>query len=57
MREQAVELGLYALIMEGALKGLWGFADADQQKQLLDDYQKTRGGIVPAPVAAAAKTS
>jgi curli production assembly/transport component CsgG len=52
--KQAIELGLYATIMEGALRGLWSFADEARQQQLLDDYAKTRGGIVPAPVAAAA---
>ncbi len=55
--KQAIELGVYAIIMEGALKGLWAFADADKQKKLLDDYRQTRGGIVPASVAAAAKHS
>jgi curli production assembly/transport component CsgG len=55
--KQAIELGVYATIMEGALKRYWAFADAAKQKRLLDDYQKTRGGLVPAPVAAAAKSS
>ena len=55
--KQAIELGVYAIIMEGALKGLWAFADEEKQKQLLDDYQQTRDGIVPAPVVAAAKKS
>jgi curli production assembly/transport component CsgG len=51
--KQAVELGVYATIMEGALKGYWSFADPDKQKQLLDDYQKTRGGFAPASTSAA----
>lgn len=51
--EQAVELGVYATIMEGAQKGYWAFADPDKQKQLLDDYQNTRDGIVPVPTAPA----
>jgi curli production assembly/transport component CsgG len=55
--KQAIELGVYAIIMEGALKGLWAFADGDKQKELLDDYRQTRGGIVPAPVAASMKHS
>jgi curli production assembly/transport component CsgG len=49
--KQAIELGVYATIMEGALKKYWGFADEAQQKQLLDDYVARRDGIVP-PVAA-----
>jgi hypothetical protein len=44
---------VYATIMEGALKGYWSFADPDKQKQLLDDYQKTRGGFAPASKSAA----
>ena len=54
--KQAIELGVYALVMEGALKGLWAFGDPEKQQQLLDDYRETRGGIVPPAVAAAAKT-
>ncbi len=50
--KQAIELGVYATIMEGAVRRLWGFADDARQKQLLQDYWQTRGGIVPAPVAA-----
>jgi curli production assembly/transport component CsgG len=55
--KQAIELGVYATIMEGALKGYWGFADEDKQKRLLDDYRTTRGGLVPASIVAAAKSS
>ena len=55
--KQAIELAVYAVIMEGAQKGLWAVADANKQKQLLDDYRQTRDGIVPASVAATAKGS
>ena len=55
--KQAIELGVYATIMEGALKGYWAFADESKQKKLLEDYETTRGGLVPASVAAAVKTS
>ena len=50
--KQAIELGVYATIMEGALKKYWSFADEAQQKQLLDDYLARRDGLVP-PAAAA----
>jgi curli production assembly/transport component CsgG len=52
---EAIELAVYATIMEGTLKGYWGFADAARQKQLIDDYLKTRGGELP--YAAAKKLS
>ena len=45
--EQAVELAVYATIMEGALKGYWSFADEAVQARLTADYIKTRGGILP----------
>ena len=44
---QAVELAVYATIMEGALKGYWGFADGAAQARLTAEYIKTRGGIMP----------
>ena len=44
---QAVELAVYATIMEGALKGYWSFADQAVQARLTADYIKTRGGIMP----------
>lgn len=52
---EAIELAVYATIMEGTLKGYWGFVDAARQKQLIDDYLKTRGGELP--YAAAKKLS
>ena len=51
--KQAIELAIYALIMEGTMKGLWAFEDEDKQKQLLEDYRQTRDGVVPASAAAA----
>ena len=44
---QAVELAVYATIMEGALKGYWSFADEATQARLTAEYIKTRGGIMP----------
>lgn len=52
---QAIELAVYATIMEGALKGYWGFEDAAAQARLTDDYLKTRGGQVPYGLARTAK--
>jgi curli production assembly/transport component CsgG len=44
---QAIELAVYATIMEGALKGYWGFEDTAAQTKLTDEYFKTRGGQLP----------
>ena len=44
---QAIELAVYATIMEGALKGYWGFEDDAAQARLTEDYLKTRGGQLP----------
>lgn len=44
---QAIELAVYAMIMEGTIKGYWGFADKAREKQLVEDYVKTRGGSMP----------
>jgi curli production assembly/transport component CsgG len=44
---QAIELVVYASIMEGAIKGYWGFADETREKQLIEDYVKSRGGQLP----------
>lgn len=44
---QAIELAVYATIMEGALKGYWGFEDDAAQARLIEDYLKTRGGQLP----------
>lgn len=55
--KQAIELGVYAIIMEGAMKKIWAFADEEKQKQLVDDYLQTRDGIVPASAASAAQRS
>lgn len=44
---QAIELAVYATIMEGALKGYWGFADEAAQAKLTEEYLKTRGGQLP----------
>ena len=35
---QAVDLAVYATIMQGAKKGIWHFADPRKGRMLLDDY-------------------
>lgn len=44
--KQAIELGVYATIMEGCLAHIWSFADPAKQAALLKAYMKTRGGMV-----------
>ena len=53
---QAIELAVYATIMEGALKSYWGFEDAAAQARLTEDYLKTRGGQLPYGVLRTAKS-
>ena len=52
--KQAIELGVFATIMEGALKNYWGFEDAAKQAALLQAYLETRDGTVPASASQAA---
>lgn len=51
---QAIEMAVYSIIMEGTEKGLWGFADAAQGKQLLDQYIYMRDGKRPVVTTATA---
>jgi curli production assembly/transport component CsgG len=46
---QAIDLAVYASIMEGTLKDYWGFADKAAEARLTADYLKTRGGQIPMP--------
>jgi len=39
---QAVEMGVYAMIMEGAIQGLWEFSDNGAGKRAMQDYMKIR---------------
>ncbi len=39
---QAVELAVYALVLEGALNGLWSFADKTRGREVLGGYVQTR---------------
>jgi curli production assembly/transport component CsgG len=36
---QAVDLAVYATVMQGALKGLWSFADQNSGRMLLENYR------------------
>lgn len=41
---QAIELGVYALILEGSIKGLWSFADTERGQALVQRYQRIKSG-------------
>ncbi len=45
--QQAIEKCVYALIMEGQMKGLWSFADATAGQQAVSQYLAARGNIYP----------
>jgi curli production assembly/transport component CsgG len=45
---QAIELAVYATIMEGALQRQWGFEDSAMQTLLTQDYLRARGYRVDA---------
>jgi curli production assembly/transport component CsgG len=49
---QAIEKAVHALVLEGADKGYWSFADQEQGRQLMLDYQASRDGEIPVEVAA-----
>ena len=48
---QAIELAVYATIMEGALSNIWAFADSDAQVKLEQEYLRTNIGRTAAPTA------
>lgn len=50
---QAIEKGVHALVLEGAGRGYWAFADQAQGQRLLQDYMAARDGEIPVQVAAA----
>ena len=50
--EQAIEKAVYALIMEGAERQVWSFANATSQQSLLEQYSAARDGQFPLPAAA-----
>jgi curli production assembly/transport component CsgG len=48
---QAVEMAVYSMIIEGATKGLWSFADVAAGKRVVDAYLKRKGSISAEDVA------
>ncbi len=44
---QAIEYGVYAMVMEGIEKELWSFAEPEKAKPFLRDYLKKRDGEKP----------
>lgn len=51
---QAIEKAVYAVILDGADKGLWSFADKDAQQRLVANYVAQRDGHMPVPNSAPA---
>jgi curli production assembly/transport component CsgG len=51
---QAIEMGVYSLIMEGAIDGLWDFADPAAGQAAINDYLMRKDGKLPASPPAAA---
>jgi len=47
---QAIDLAVYATVMQGAQKGLWAFADKEKGRALLDDYL-SRDAVTTIPLA------
>jgi curli production assembly/transport component CsgG len=54
---QAVETGVYSLVMEGALKHLWTFKDPRAGRKAMDDYLELRDGKKPAHEPAGKQTA
>lgn len=48
---QAIELAVYATIMEGALANFWAFADSDAQVKLETEYLRTNNGRTAMPAS------
>lgn len=51
---QAIDLAVYATIMQGAEKGIWQFADRKSGRALIDNYRKQEAVI---PIALSGKPS
>ncbi len=50
--QQAIEKAVYALVVDGAMNGVWGFADPVAGGQVIDSYQAVLSGIWPADALA-----
>ncbi|HEY2595686.1 MAG TPA: CsgG/HfaB family protein [Chloroflexota bacterium] len=46
---QAIELAVYSTIMEGAIAGIWAFADPEVQTKLETEYLRTNNGRTAYP--------
>jgi curli production assembly/transport component CsgG len=46
---EAIQLGVYSMIMEGAIDGLWAFKDPALGQQLIKQYQEEKN-IKPVPI-------
>lgn len=49
---QAVEMSVYSMIVEGAMKGLWSFADRSAGQRVIADYLERKGAIDSAALQA-----
>jgi curli production assembly/transport component CsgG len=47
---QAIDLAVYATIMQGAEKGVWQFADQKRGRELIENYRKQQA-VAPVAVA------
>lgn len=54
--QQAIELAVYRLVVEGAQRGLWAFADEDKARQVLQHYRFRIGTPALRPAVAGALT-
>jgi len=46
---QAIQLAVYSLVLEGAVKGLWEFKNPDAATELIDKYEQIRKSPESAP--------
>lgn len=53
---QAIEKAVHAVVVEGAIRNYWSFADADAGRATIRSYLETRDGEVPAALADAVNT-
>ncbi|PHK95384.1 curli production assembly protein CsgG [Pseudoroseomonas rhizosphaerae] len=53
---QAIEKAVHAMIVEGASKGYWQFADENQGRAVIQEHLATRDGEIPPSVTAQAPT-
>jgi curli production assembly/transport component CsgG len=47
--EEAIQLGVYSMIMEGAMDGLWSFQSPALGQQLINSYQEDKN-VKPVPI-------